>query len=232
MNVAVVESPARWGSPAAALAEVDALLAGIDATIVLLPEMSLTGYVSPRGEFDLARFAEPLDGPTARGLAALAARHQVHLFGPIVEEDGERRFNTTVGFAPGGARILHYRKRHPWIPETWATPGDLPYPVVEIDGARVTIATCYDVHFLADEAAALLDAADLLLFPSAWVDRHDTRPEVLRALATEHRIAVANANWGPGVVRLPGQGGSRIVDATGRELAVAAPGAGWVAAEV
>jgi predicted amidohydrolase len=87
----------------------------------------------------------------------------------------------------------------------------------------VTIAVCFDVHFLADDAAHALDAADLLLFPSAWVEEEDSRPSMLPALARRHRIAVANANWGPGLVRIAGQGGSSILDASGGVLSTVTP---------
>ncbi len=226
MKVTVLELPARWNAVDAALADVDAALAGARADLVVLPEASLTGYVSPQGEFDLTAAGEPLDGPTAGALAALATRHRVHLVGPLIEADGARRYNATLGFAPDGTRFLHYRKRHPWLPETWATAGAAPYPVVELGGLRVTVAVCYDLHFLPEEAADVLAAADLLVFPSAWVDRANTRLPLLRGLAARFEIAIANANWGAGVVCVPGQGGSCILDARGRELATSAPGAG------
>jgi predicted amidohydrolase len=84
----------------------------------------------------------------------------------------------------------------------------------------VTVACCFDVHFVAHEAGATLDAADLLLFPSAWVEEgEDTRLARLAAIARAHDVAVAAANWGPGVVHVPGQGGSTILDARGEVLA-------------
>ena len=163
---------------------------------------------------------EPIDGPTARAVAALARRHRVHLVAPLVlDEGGSARFNAMVGFDRDGAPSFTYRKRHPWFPETWATAGALPAPVVEIEGTRVTIAVCFDVHFLEEDAAVALDASDLLLFPSAWVEQEDSRPAMLAALARRHHIAVANANWGPGLVRIAGQGGSSIRDAAGEVLA-------------
>jgi predicted amidohydrolase len=223
LRVCALELPAHWGPPAAVLTDVDRRLAcGPAADLVLLPEAALTGYVSPTGAFDLAAVAEPLAGPTARALAALAVRHRTHVVGPLVELDGARRYNATIGFAPDGARVLHYRKRHPWIPERWATAGDLPHPLVRIGDVTVTVATCYDLHFLADEAAGVLRAADLLLFPSAWVEAADSRPFLLRGLARRFGLAIANANWAPGRVRVAGQGGSRILGRDGRTLAVAA----------
>lgn len=216
----MLELPARWGDPGEALREVDALLgAGPPTDVVLLPETSLTGYVSPDLDFDLSRFAEPIDGETSRALARLAREHQVHLFGPLVlEEDGDH-YNATVGFTPEGELLATYRKRHPWYPEDWATPGREPYPLLDIAGARVTIACCFDVHFLARDGRAALDAADVLLFPSSWVEEVDSRPRRLRALARRHRLVVASANWGPGLLRVPGQGGSCIFDAEGNVVA-------------
>jgi len=218
VRVTVVELGARYGEPAAALEAVRAALKQGPATdLVLLPEAAPTGYVSPRLDFDLTRFAEPLDGPTAQALAAVATAFHVHLVAPLVEADGGRCFNTTVGFAPGGGRFLHYRKRHPWMPETWATPGELDWPRVEVLGTKLTCAVCFDVHFLAEEAAGALEWAEVLLFPSAWVqdEPDDSRTPMLVELATRFGVTVVNANWGPGAPALPGQGGSCVVTPEG-----------------
>lgn len=232
LDVAALELPHRFGDPRASLAEIDRLLgapalAGVD--LVLLSELILTGYVSPQGDFDLRAFAEPLDGESARRLAELARRHAVALAGPLVEQSGDRFYNSLLLFDRDGRRIGHYRKRHPWFPERWATPGDLATPIVELLGVKLTAAICFDVHFLSDDAGDALDEADLLLFPSAWLDtpdEDDARAQLLLELARRHRIAVVNANWGPAPPALRGQGGSRILDARGRLLASAAPGGG------
>ena len=58
------------------------------------------------------------------------------------------------------------------------------HPLVEIAGVKLTIAICYDVHFLAEEAADVLAAADLLVFPSAWVEEEgDTRTPMFLSIA-------------------------------------------------
>ncbi len=216
----VLELPASWGEPLRLLAEVERELEnGPETDLVLLPEASLTGYVSDRGDFDIARFAEPLGGPTAVAVAALAKRRGVNLVAPLVLEDGGRLFNTMMAFDRRGVPLFSYRKRHPWFPETWASAGSDPAPVFEIEGVKVTVAICFDVHFLEEDAAAALDASDLLLFPSAWVEEEDSRPALLGELARRHHIAIANANWGPGVVEIAGQGGSSILGVRGETLA-------------
>jgi predicted amidohydrolase len=214
VRVTLLELPARYGKPQVALDEVrSALTLGPATDLVLLPEASLTGYVSPALDFDLARFAEPVAGPTAQALQALAREFHVHLAAPLIEQADGHCFNTLVGFAPDGTRFLHYRKRHPWMPETWATPGDLPWPKVEAGGLKFTAAVCFDVHFLEEEAADALTWADVLLFPSAWVQSEpdDTRTPQLAGLAQRFDVAIVNANWGPGAPAVPGQGGSCVV---------------------
>lgn len=216
MRLTVLELAARWGRATSVLDEVDQLLrAGPASDLVLLPEAALHGYVSPAGDFDLTRFAEGLDGPTATGAAALARAHHTHLVAPLVLREGTAVFNAIACFDPTGTPRFVYRKRHPWFPETWATPGPEPHPLVELAGITLTAAICFDVHFLADEAADQLAAADLLLFPSAWVDEIDSRPQLLGDLARRFDLHVANANWAAGDVVVPGQGGSSIVSPDG-----------------
>jgi predicted amidohydrolase len=224
MKICALELPADFGDPDGRLADVrSALERGEPADLVLLPECALTGYVSAEGACELQRFAEPLDGPTLGAYRALARQHRIHLAGPLVEESAGACFNTFVVVDREGDLRGHYRKRHPWFPETWATKGSLPYPAIELGGLRLTLAICYDVHFLAREAADTLAWADVLLFPSAWVDDGavDLRAGLLGALVRQFGLTVVNANWGAGRPRLRGQGRSRIV---GPEGGVEAPG--------
>ena len=194
----------------------------------MLPELALTGYVSPRGDFDVSRFAEAPDGPLLGRVRALARAHGVAVLASWVERDGAHCFNSATLVGSTGATVLHYRKRHPWIPETWATPGDLGTPIGTVFGLRVAVAVCFDVHFVSAEAGDALDEVDALLFPSAWVDddRHDLRSALLPALAARHGCAVVNANWGPGAPRVAGQGRSRILDGRGAPIALAPLGGG------
>ena len=211
VRLTVLELAARWNRAGAVLDEVDHLLAERPSDLVLLPEAALHGYVSPEGDFDLTRFAEPLDGPVAMRAAALARAHHTHLVAPLVLREAAAVYNAIACFDPTGTPRFVYRKRHPWFPETWATAGGAPYPLVELAGITLTAAICFDVHFLADEAAAQLAAADLLLFPSAWVEELDSRPQLLGDLARRFDLHVANGNWAAGEVIVPGQGGSCVV---------------------
>jgi predicted amidohydrolase len=205
LRVTVLELPARWGAVDALFREVELLLATAPpGDLVLLPEASLTGYLP-----DPSGFAEKADGPTVKRLSSLARRFDTIIVGPLIEREKGHIYNAAV--APG---LFHYRKRHPWYVEGWATAGELPMPTVRIAGLRVTLCICFDIHFLEK-----VDA-DVLLFPSAWVDDEvDTRAKLLPEVARAHGVAVVNANWGVGAPRVPGQGGSMVVGKHGDVLA-------------
>jgi len=236
MKICALEVPASFGDPRGRLTDIRAAIAqGESADLVVVPECALTGYVSPELSFDLRPFAEPLEGPTLTAYRALARDHAIHFAGPLVEELEGAFFNSFVVVDPWGELVCHYRKRHPWVPETWATKGSADYPRVPIAGLRLTLAVCYDIHFLAREAPDTLAAADVLLFPSAWVDDGaiDLRTGLFRGLVRRFGLTVVNANWGEGEPRLPGQGRSRIVGPDGAVEAPRLPGRiSRVAAEV
>lgn len=220
MRLGVLQLASRWDQIDAAVGRVDALLAERTSDWVLLPEASLTGYVSSTFDFDLTRFAEPSDGPTTRALAALARRHHVGLVAPLVWRDADRLHNAMVVIDAAGHLQDVYAKRHPWMPEHWASAGRAPFPRLQLGARRATLAICFDLHFLEEEASETLAWAELLLFPSAWVDDEDTRLPRLQELAARYRLWVAGANWCKGEVELPGQGRSCVIDPEGKVLAV------------
>lgn len=219
MKVTVLEVPARFGAFDAQVRWVDeALWREPPGDLVVLPEACLTGYVSPTGHFDLTPFAEPLEGRQLEALRSLAQRHRTAVLGPIIERSGPHCFNTAVVVDAAGTLLAQYRKRHPWYPETWATPGDLEFPRFEIGGVRATLAICFDVHFLEAEAAPVLESVDVLFFQSAWVDDEgDSRPGHLARLVSRFGVTIVNANWGPGSPRLAGQGGSMVMARAGMQ---------------
>lgn len=217
-RVAVLELPARFARQEEAAREAGRLIGRAPCDLAVLPECALTGYVSPRGAFDLSRFAEPLaQSSQLRALRDLAASGSCHVAGPIIESDGARAYNAYAVVSPSGDLLASYRKRHPWYPETWATPGAAPPPMFTLCDITFTIAICFDVHFVDRDAAGELEASDALLFPSAWVDDDDTdlRAGIFERVRRRYGVTVVNANWGPGAPRVRGQGGSRVVLADG-----------------
>lgn len=225
MRLTVLQLEATWNRPFEVLARVDRLLAdGPTTDLVLLPEAALTGYVSPHGSFDLGPLAEPAAGPVQKAVAAIAARYAVTLVAPSIRREGDHVYNAMIATAADGSEAFVYRKRHPWFPEEWASAGSAAPPRARLHGVLTTCFVCFDLQFALEDCRDELEAARLLLFPSAWVDDEDSRTPTLRELARRFDLWIGAANWAEGDVRVPGQGNSCIVAPDGRVVASRARG--------
>ena len=213
-----LEAGAGTGKTTTLVARLVAWLVGpgwIDARTTLRGSVAIT--------FTEAAAAEMHERLT-QALSELARRHGVALCCPAVERGGDDVYNACVVFDRSGRELVRYRKIHPWLPELHVAPGDPPFGSFELDGVRFALAICYDVHFLGDEAADELEAADVLLLPTAWVDDRRDGRAMLADLARDFDVWIVNANWGVGTPRVRGQGGSRVVDPRGRIVARAGDG--------
>jgi predicted amidohydrolase len=113
LTIAAVQLENRPGDPAATRAATERLVARAaeaGADLVVLPELSATGYVPNDTVWDLA---EPLDGPALRHAREVAVRHRVHLGTGFVERDGTDLYNTYALIGPDGALTGSVRKHEP-----------------------------------------------------------------------------------------------------------------------
>ncbi|MGB3520411.1 MAG: carbon-nitrogen hydrolase family protein [Mycobacterium sp.] len=115
------------------------------ASLVVFPEAAMCRFGVPLGPV-----AEPLDGPWATQVRAVAARAQITvvagMFTPAV--DG-RVANTLLAVGPG--TDTHYHKIHLYdafgfTESRTVAPGFEPV-VIDVDGVGVGLSTCYDIRF-------------------------------------------------------------------------------------
>jgi predicted amidohydrolase len=130
------------------------------ARLVLFPEATMCRF-----GVRLAPVAEPLDGPWADGVRAIADRHGVTVVaGMFCPSDDGRVTNTLL--ATGAGVAAHYHKIHLYDAFGFSesrsvAPGFEPV-VITVDGVGVGLTTCYDVRFpelhveLARRGAALI----------------------------------------------------------------------------
>jgi predicted amidohydrolase len=152
---------------AAALEAVRAAAAA-GARIIVLPELTPSGYVfeSPA---EARTLAEPADGPTVTSWAAEAARLEVIIVGGFCELGQDNLlYNSAALVDAGGVRAV-YRKVHLWDAESdfFAT-GSAPPPVVDTQHGRIAMMICYDVEFPEWVRPPALAGADLLAVPTNW----------------------------------------------------------------
>jgi predicted amidohydrolase len=220
-RVAFVQGRPRFGRTAENLEAGLALAAGVDADLVVLPELWSSGYVfSSRAEVD-ALAEDPRRGPTARALGAAARREHRHYIAGFPERAAGRAYNSAMLVGPGGVRAL-YRKLHLFEREAdWFEPGDLPLAVHRVGPARVGMMICFDWRFPETARVLALQGADVVAHPSNLVMPHAPAAMITRAL--ENRVAFVTANR-TGRESRPGgtvefTGRSQIVDPRGEVLA-------------
>ena len=171
VRIASCQVSLRIGEPgqnrAAAVAAITEA-AALGARIVVLPELTPSGYVF--GDLAEARsLSEPADGPTAAGWGDLAARHGIVIIGGFSElgEDG-LLYNSAMLVDPSGVRAV-YRKAHLWHAEAdFFSPGDQLPPVVGTSYGSIAMMICYDVEFPEWVRLPALAGAELLAVPTNW----------------------------------------------------------------
>ena len=175
MRTAILQMNTAWHDPESNLSRVDEMVAEAasrNADVAVLPEMCTTGF-----SMDLEMAAEPSEGLSAKGLAAIAHRHGINLIaGLSLREEGEEMArNCALVFDRGGTRVAEYTKCHPFSPSG----EDIRYragaePVVfDLEGAATSVFICYDLRF----------------------------PELMRSVAESVQVMYVIANWPAGRAR-------------------------------
>ncbi len=219
---------AATGSGQDAAANLDRAAAAVQeaardgARLLVLPEY-MSRY-DPRGVG--REHSEPLDGPFVTELAhACRSTGVTVVAGTLLPaDDEEHAVNAVVVLGPDGLHGV-YRKVHLYDAFGYREsdrlepgPAGAPPVVVDLDGHRVGVMTCYDLRF-PESARRLVDAgATTLVVPAAWVageHKADHWLTLLRARAIENTCYVlGSAQQGRGVT-----GESLVVDPSGVVLA-------------
>lgn len=191
------------------------------ARLVVLPELWRTGFFA----FDAwADAAEPLDGPTGRALAGAARRADTWLVGgSLLERAGADLHNTVPVWGPDGRLAGAYRKIHLYPHGSreaeLLTPGTAT-AVVDVDGLRVGLATCYDIRFPELFRRLVDDGAEAFVVPAAWpAGRERVWTTLLAARAIESQAAVVGCGTAGRQAGTTYAGRSAAFDASGACLA-------------
>lgn len=192
LRVAALQTEPAFGRVEHNLAEAARALEGLEAALVVLPELCATGYCF-RDRAEAEALGERLgEGPTSRFLAALSARTGGMAIAGYVERDGARLYNAAAAYA-AGRPLASYRKVHLFGFEREvfdAGPG--PFPVLEHGGLRVGVMVCFDWRFPEAARTLALAGADLLAHPSNLVLPHGQAAMVTRCL--ENGVYAVTAN--------------------------------------
>jgi len=159
----------EFGAVSANLSKIVAALSGIDADIIVLPELAFTGYYFQDRD-ELATLAEdPTASATISTLVQLCRENDFHLITGFTEKSGDKIFNSAL-LINGEGILQTYRKLHLFNTESeYFDPGDTPLQVCDINGVKVGLMVCYDWAFPEVARTLALQGADLICHPSNLV---------------------------------------------------------------
>jgi predicted amidohydrolase len=162
--------------------------AAAGARLIVLPELSDTGYVFS-GPGEARHLAAPAgDSRTLRCWQQLAAAHSAVIAGGFCELAADGRLYNSAAVVDGSGVLALYRKAHLWDAEKLVfTPGAAPPPVVTLPFGRVGLMICYDLEFPEWVRLTALAGADLVAAPVNWpatpVPAGERAGEIIRAQA-------------------------------------------------
>jgi predicted amidohydrolase len=236
MRVGLFQFTPRHGDVGANLDRIARALSGVEADLIVLPELCTTGYLfASRSE--IASLSEPVPGgPTCEAMAALSRNRNAALVWGMAETAGEHIFNSAVMVTPQGEFHV-YHKAHLFMGEKdLFDRGDSPFPVFDIsfpspsgrgkgEGAKLGMLVCFD-HFFPEAARSLaLHGAQIICHPSNLVLEYAHANSVTRAVENRVFWVLANRTGSEtiGEKTLRFNGRSQIVAPDGRLLACAGP---------
>lgn len=198
MRIALFQGPK-------AAADVAALLAVLDrqaerasregASLLMLPEMALTGYNI--GTSAVHEAAVGPDDSAIEAVRAIARERDIAIILGYPERAASGQvYNAAILIGSDGSILANYRKQHLFgsvDQETFAA-GDSP-SVVRLGPFTVGILICYDVEFPEAVRALALEGVDLLLVPTAQMQPFEFVPRhMIPSRAFENGIFVAYCN--------------------------------------
>ena len=195
MRIACFQGPERPDTPqgnVALLARVAAKARSGGASLLVAPELFLTGYAIGREAVE--RLAEAADGPLLTAAADIARRESIALVFGFPERAGDNVYNTAIAIGADGTTLASYRKTHLFgdVDREQFADGGVAPDSFEMGGYRAGLLICYDVEFPENVRALALNGVDLVIVPTALMQPFDVVAKtVVPARAYENQVFVA-----------------------------------------
>lgn len=215
----------RFGEISRNCDTVIAALAGVEADLMVLPELPFSGYYFQSREEAMDLAEDPADSQTVKRLVDLCRERDRHLVTGFTERAGKHCYNSALLIGPGG--IEHtYRKLHLFNEEKhWFDPGDTPLSVQTVRGVKVGLMICFDWVFPEVARTLAVLGAEVICHPSNLVLSYCQDAMLTRCL--ENGVFAVTANRFGADVRPRGEltftGQSQIAAPKGKQLHRARP---------
>ncbi len=192
MRIGYYQSNPEFGKSSANLETIAAKLDAVEADLIVLPELCVSGYQFV-SQAEVRELAEPIpDGPTTARLAEIARKKRMVVVAGLAERAGSLLYNSAVVVGPNGF-IGSYRKTHLFFEETlFFTPGDTGFRVWDIGPARIGVMICFDWYYPESARTLALKGADIICHPSNLV--LPNCPDSMPVRCLENRVFSVTCN--------------------------------------
>ncbi len=201
-----------------------------DEQIIILPEMSLTGFT-----MNSSKFAEDIDGFATTGFIKLAANLRKHIIAGIIEREEDNIYNSLYHIDGSGIIFARYRKVHPFSyskEDKFYTAGSEPV-ITQINKTDIGLSICYDLrfpelyrHYGKKRTKAMINIAN-------WpVDRIEHWKHLLKARAIENQAYMIGVNRTGTDPFYEYNGSSAVYDPMGKEIFSAGNEEGFYSVEI
>lgn len=164
-----------------------------NAKLVVLPELSDSGYVFNSREEAFDCSSEVTTSPTIKAWCEIAKDKELYVVGGFCERDGEKLYNSAAVVGPDGL-LGTFRKLHLWGDEAlYFERGDLGVPVFTTRIGRIAALICYDGWFPEAWRLSALQGADIVCVPTNWVPM-PAQPDGQMSMSNILCMAAAHSN--------------------------------------
>ncbi|MFW9950660.1 MAG: nitrilase-related carbon-nitrogen hydrolase [Candidatus Thorarchaeota archaeon] len=191
MKVGYVQTSPIFGDKQTNFKEIESLLSGEKADLIVLPELFATGYTfATKGE--VVSLAENLEGETAEFLKNLSFKTDSVVVGGFIEKENEKVYNSSI-IAYNDEIIGTYRKIHLYYKEkVWFSSGNRHLKVYEAKGMKIGIMICFDWIFPEVARSLSVKGADIIAHPANLVLPYCQNAMITRCL--ENHVYGVTAN--------------------------------------
>jgi len=192
MRVGYCQNNPEFGKVRENLDCISATLEKVEADLVVLPELCVSGYQFVSQE-EVTGLAEAIpDGPTTKRFQDIAKRKGMVIVAGLPERAGAVCYNSAVAVGPNGF-IGCYRKSHLFFEETlFFTPGDTGFHVWDIGQAKIGVMICFDWYYPEAARTLALRGADIICHPSNLV--LPNCPDSMPVRCLENRVFAVTCN--------------------------------------
>lgn len=191
MKISFVQTSPAFLEPEKNVERALQLIDGVEADLIVLPELFNTGYNFASKE-EVARAAEPAGkGKAGKAILEKAEEKKCMIVAGFAEKSGARLYNSALVATPKGFDV--YRKIHLFNREKlFFSPGDKGFRVFEWKGAKVGVMICFDWFYPESMRTLMLKGAEVIAHPANLV--LPWCPEAMKTRCLENRVFAVTAD--------------------------------------